>query len=337
MPPSGPSPVLFFDAVNAFQRTEALRAAVDLDVCTHVAAGRHTAAEIAAACGANPRGVRILADYLTVVGWLRKEGDAYHLTPEAAAFLDRKSPAYLGDALDFLLTPELRECFRRLPEAVRKGGTATSAEGTVSADNPVWVKFARGMAGIMRLPAELLADLVGGDAARPLRVLDVAAGHGLFGIAVARRHPRAMVTALDWPGVLAVAAENAVRAGVADRYTTRPGDAFAVDWGGPYDVVLLTNFLHHFDPAGCRGLAAKARAALAPGGRAVTLEFVPNPDRVSPPATAIFALTMLATTAAGDAYTFAEYEQMFAAAGFARSEFHPLPPTAQQAVVSFVD
>jgi hypothetical protein len=180
MPPPGLSPALFFDSVNAFQRTEALRAAVDLELCTHIAGGRRTAAEIAAACGASPRGVRILADYLTIAGWLRKEGDTYHLTPEAAAFLDRKSPGYLGDALDFLLLPDLRECFRRLPEAVRRGGTAMSAEGTVSPDNPVWVAFARGMAPIMRLPAELLADLVGGEANRPLRVLDVAAGqeHG---------------------------------------------------------------------------------------------------------------------------------------------------------------
>jgi hypothetical protein len=102
-------------------------------------------------------------------------------------------------------------------------------------------------------------------------------------------------------------------------------------------VVLLTNFLHHFDLPTCGRLAAKARSALAPGGRALTLEFVPDADRVSPPATAGFALTMLATTAAGDAYTFAEYEGVFAAAGFVRSEFHPLPPTAQQAVVSYVD
>jgi SAM-dependent methyltransferase len=337
MPPPGPSPALFFDTVNAFQRTEALRTAVELDLFTHLAAGRRTAAEVAHACGAAPRGVRILCDYLTIVGLLRKAGDRYEPTPDAAAFLDRNSPAYLGGALEFLLGSELRECFRELPAAVRKGGTAVSAEGTVSPDNPVWVAFARAMGPVMRLPAELLAGLVGGDAGQPLRVLDVAAGHGLFGIAVARRYPKATVTALDWPGVLAVAAENARAAGVADLHALRPGDAFAIDWGGPYDVVLLTNFLHHFDLPTCGRLAAKARAALAPGGRAVTLEFVPDADRVSPPATAGFALTMLATTAAGDAYTFAEYERVFATAGFARSEFRPLPPTAQQAVVSYAD
>jgi 2-polyprenyl-3-methyl-5-hydroxy-6-metoxy-1,4-benzoquinol methylase len=334
MPPPGPSPVLFFDTVNAFQRTEALRAAIELDLFTHVAAGKHTAAEVAAACGAAPRGVRILADYLTLLGFLSKRGDRYDLTPDAAVFLDRNSPAYLGGAVEFLLMPQMRECFETLTAAVRRGGTAVSDEGTVSHDNPVWVAFARAMAPLMRPAADLLAGLAGGDRDRPLRVLDVAAGHGLFGIAVARQYPRATVTALDWANVLAVAAENAKQAGVADRHRLLPGSAFEVNWGGPYDVVLLTNFLHHFDVPTCERLAAKAHAALAPGGRALTLEFIPEPDRVSPPTAAAFALTMLATTAHGDAYTFAEYDGLFARAGFARSEFHPLPPTPQQAVVS---
>jgi 2-polyprenyl-3-methyl-5-hydroxy-6-metoxy-1,4-benzoquinol methylase len=334
MPSPGPSPALFFDTISGFHRTEALRTGIELELFTHVAAGRHTAAEIAAACQADARGVRILADYLTVLGFLAKHDDRYDLTPDSAAFLDRNSPAYLGGALEFLLAPKMRECFESLTAAVRRGGTATSDEGTVSADNPIWVSFARAMAPLMRPAADLLAGLVGGHRDRPIRVLDVAAGHGLFGIAVARQYPRATVTALDWRNVLAVAADNAQRAGVADRLKLLPGSAFDVSWSGPYDVVLLTNFLHHFDLSTCENLAARAYAALAPGGRALTLEFIPDPDRVSPPATATFALTMLATTARGDAYTFAEYERVFARAGFARSEFHPLPPTAQQAVVS---
>lgn len=211
MPPPGPSPALFFDTVNAYQRTEALRAAVELDLFTHIAAGRRTPAEIANASGADPRGVRILADYLTIVGFLHKDGDRYELTPDAAAFLNRSSPAYLGGAMEFLLADPLRECFRHLTAAVRKGGTATSAEGTVSHDNPIWVAFARAMGPVMRLPAKLLVDLVGGDRGRELRVLDVAAGHGLFGVTIAEHFPTAHVTALDWPNVLAVAAENAAR------------------------------------------------------------------------------------------------------------------------------
>jgi predicted nicotinamide N-methyase len=333
--PQGPSPALFFDTINAFQRTEAMRAAIELDLFGALAGGPRTADEIAGACGAAPRGARILADYLTTLGFLTKRDDRYALTPDSAAFLTRSSPAYLGGLLGFLLAPELRDCFAHLTAAARKGGTVTSEEGTVSHDNPVWVAFAKAMGPMMQLPANLLVELVGGDRQQPLRVLDVAAGHGLFGITLARAYPKARVSALDWPNVLAVAAENATRAGVADRHTLIPGSAFDADWGGPYDVVLLTNFFHHFDVPTCEVIAARALAALAPGGRAVTLEFVPEPDRVSPPPAAMFALTMLATTARGDAYTFAEYEGMFSRVGFARSEFHPLPPTAQQAVVSF--
>lgn len=330
-----PSPTLFFDTVNSYQRTEALRTAIELDLFSLVAKGHRTATAIATACQAAPRGVRILADYLTVLGFLRKTKDQYELTPDAAAFLDKGSPAYMGGALGFLLTNELRECFQQLTTAVRRGGTAAPGEGTVSHDNPIWVAFARAMAPMMRMPAHLLAELVKEDPQRPLRVLDVAAGHGVFGIAIAERYPQAQITALDWANVLAVAQENAQKAGIASRYKLLPGSAFDVDWGGPYDLVLLTNFLHHFDLPTCQQLAAKTHAALAPGGRALTLEFIPEADRITPPSTAGFALVMLATTAAGDAYTFAEYQEVFARAGFARSEFHPLPPTPQQAVVSW--
>jgi ubiquinone/menaquinone biosynthesis C-methylase UbiE len=335
MPSQGPSPALFFDTINAYQRTEALRAAIELDLFSLVATGRRTATELAEACQAAPRGIRILADYLTILGFLHKHGDRYELTPDSKMFLDRRSPAYVGDATRFLLSPDLRESFLQLTAAVKRGGTAVSDEGTVSDDNPVWVEFARAMAPLMRMPAQLLADRVGGDGDRPLRVLDVAAGHGVFGITIAERYPRAHVTALDWRNVLAVAQENALRAGLAGRYDLIPGSAFDVDWGGPYDVVLLTNFLHHFDVPTCERLAAKAYAALAPAGRALTLEFIPDPGRVTPAPAAGFALVMLATTPRGDAYTFAELQAVFARAGFRRSEFHALPPTTQQAVVSY--
>ena len=162
---------------------------------------------------ASPRGVRILADYLAILGFLRKNADHYELVPDAQVFLDRKSPAYLGGTIDFLMTPQLQECFQQLTAAVRRGGTAVSEDGTVSYENPIWVAFARAMAPMMQMPARLLAGLVGGDPRQPLRVLDVAAGHGIFGITIAQQYPQARITALDWPGGVAVATENMARCG----------------------------------------------------------------------------------------------------------------------------
>jgi 2-polyprenyl-3-methyl-5-hydroxy-6-metoxy-1,4-benzoquinol methylase len=158
-----------------------------------------------------------------------------------------------------------------------------------------------------------------------MRVLDIAAGHGLFGIEIAKQNPEARVTGLDWAPVLRVALDNARRAGVHERYDMLPGSAFEVEFGGPYDVVLLTNFLHHFDQPACVGLLQKVHRALGPGGRVATLEFVPNEDRVSPPMPAAFAMTMLTSTAAGDAYTLSELTSMYGQAGFASVTAHPIP------------
>jgi ubiquinone/menaquinone biosynthesis C-methylase UbiE len=155
----------------------------------------------------------------------------------------------------------------------------------------------------------------------------------LYGIEVAKQNPQAQITGLDWAAVLQVALKNAEKAGVKDRYTMLPGSAFDVEFGGPYDVVLLTNFLHHFDKATNVGLLKKVRAALKPDGRAATLEFVPNEDRVSPPMSAGFAMTMLASTADGDAYTFAELSAMYSEAGFKGIKAHPIPMSPQTIVV----
>lgn len=329
-----PSPLLFFQTINAHQRTEALKAAIELEVFTAIGEGNTTAAQIAQRCQTSEKGMRILCDFLTIMGMLTKQDDQYALTLDSATFLDKRSPAYVGGATEFMCSPMLTEGSKHMAEAVRKGGTALENEGTVAPDNPVWVKFAHAMAPLMALPAQLMAKLVDPNPNRKLKILDLAAGHGLFGIAFATNNPQAEVTALDWGAVLEVAKENAQRAGVADRYQTVSGSAFDAEFGSGYDLVLLTNFLHHFDPPTCETLLRKVHAALADGGRAVTLEFVPDEDRISPPESAGFSVMMLTTTPSGDAYTFSELEKMFANAGFSRSTMHALPPTFQQVVVS---
>jgi 2-polyprenyl-3-methyl-5-hydroxy-6-metoxy-1,4-benzoquinol methylase len=333
-PAGQPTPALLFDTLNAYQRTEAIKSAIELGLFTVIAEGKTTAKGIAGTCGASERGTRILCDYLAIIGFLTKEDGRYGLTADSAMFLDQRSPAYLGTIIDFILSPMLIDPFKRLTEAVKRGGTASDTT-PLDPEHPVWVKFARAMAPMMAMPSQLLAQLANPNPSDRLRILDIAAGHGLFGLAFARRNPQVEVTAIDWPNVLEVAKENAQAAGVSDRFQTKPGSAFDVDYGTGYDIILLTNFLHHFDAATCETLLRKVRGSLADGGRAVTLEFVPNPDRITPPQAAAFSMMMLGATPAGDAYTFAELETMFRNAGFTRSEMHELPPTIQRVVISY--
>lgn len=334
-PRSEASPFRLFQAINAYQLTEAIRSAIELDIFTAIAAGHTTAKALATQCRIAERGARILCDFLVVNEFLNKSGSQYSLTDDSAMFLDRKSPAYMGSCTEFLLTDEIRQGFRDLTNAVRQGGCQQTYAH--APESPVWVAFARSMAPMMRMASQGMAEIVVGNERRTLKVLDIAAGHGLFGIAVLRANPKAEVTAVDWKNVLEVAQENAKKFGVADRYKNLPGSIFDVDIGMGYDLILLPNFLHHFDEPTNEQLLKKLHRAMKPGGRVATLEFVPNEDRVSPAMSAAFALIMLAETPAGDAYTRSELEIMFKRAGFSRHEFHAMPPSPHSVLVSTRD
>lgn len=328
------SPELFWETITAFQRTAALKAAVELDIFTKIAEGKTTAKSIAEAAGASERGLRILSDSLTVLGFLTKENDQYGLTETSAFFLDRHSPAYLGGAVDFILSPMQKRGFEDLTNAVRQGGSTAREEGSLDPESPMWVLFARGMVGMMMPAAQMMAANINFETDRPIKVLDIAAGHGIFGITVAQKFPNAQIYAVDWANVLQVATENAEKFGVADRHHLIEGSAFEVEFGDGYDLVLLTNFLHHFDTETCETLLKKIHRSLNHEGQVLTLEFVPGDDRVSPPAEAMFSLVMLAGTPAGDAYTFAELREMFETAGFSRSRHLPLTPLPQHLIIS---
>ena len=292
-----PTPELYFDTVFAYQRTAALRAAVHLDLFTAMDGpdAVRTVPEIAKRIGAPERSTTVLCDYLTIIGFLQKSGATYGLTPDSAAFLSTRSPAYLGTTADFLASPEMMANFDTLTDTIRRGTIAPVNNNTVADDNPMWVQFARAMAPMMMPAAFGIADALGVTSAGPLHVLDIAAGHGAFGIVLAQKNPRVDVVALDWAAVLEVARENAERAGIGDRYRLLPGDAFKVDYGTGFDVVLVTNFLHHFDRATNVSFMRKVAGALKPGGRAAVLEFVANDDRISPPMAAASPVTTLST------------------------------------------
>jgi ubiquinone/menaquinone biosynthesis C-methylase UbiE len=257
------------------------------------------------------------------------------------------------------LLPKATGGRRRIPEAdspeLERLGRPNFVIGVCPCDNVSLERAAAGCAasptgptnltevvrrGTTQLPAggvneaQMEGEIALSSGPVPRRVLDIAAGHGLFGLAVARRAPAARIVAVDWANVLEVTRENADAAGVQDRYEFIPGDVFTTDLGGGYDVVLLTNLLHHFREDECESLLRKIHSALEPGGRLLTLEFVPNEDRVTPPIPASFSLMMLGLTAAGDAYTMKQHKRMLANAGFQSSELLQVPQSPQQLIVS---
>ncbi len=331
---NSPTPERIWQIITGYQMTAAIKAAIEIGVFTRIAKGESTASAIAGSTGAAERGVRILCDTMSVLGLLVKSGSDYSLADDAALFLDESSPAYMGRMIDFILGPTITRGFSDLTAAVRKGGTTVTGDGSVDPESPMWATFARSMASFMMPSAQRMAADLGYEKDTPIKVLDIAAGHGMFGITVAQQYPNAQIHAVDWKIVLPVARENSAKLGVSDRYHTIEGSAFDVDLGMDYDVVLVTNFLHHFDIPTCESFLKRIHSATKNDGQVLTLEFVPNDDRVSPPGEALFPIVMLATTPSGDAYTFAELSSMFQNAGFSRNEHRPMPGMPQHWIVS---
>ena len=322
-----------FDTFTGFQRTAALKAAIELDLFTAIGEGKRTTAAIAERTRASERGIRMLCDAMAVNGFLKKENDAYTAVEDVGMFLDRNSPVYVGSAIRFISSPGIVEGFAKLTDAVRKGGTVIEHDA-LEPDHPIWVDFARAMGGLAKITAQLISAVLDAPKLPKGKVLDIAAGHGWFGVTLAKDNPSLEIVALDWKNVLEVAKETARDAGVADRYRTIEGDALSADLGRDYDIVLVTNLVHHFDVPTSEKLFRRVHAALKPGGRAVTLEFVPDDGRTSPAEAVGFSLTMLAMTPGGDAYTFSELDRMLRNAGFAKNEVHRLQPSVQSVIIS---
>ncbi len=318
------------EAAGGFHKSAVIRAAIELDVCTGIAAGLDTAEKLAEARHCSPKGMRVLLDALTILDLLRKQGEQYELSVEAKLYLDRASGSYAGEALRFLMSSFMELAFSRFTDAVRLGGTAVGAEGTLAPEHPVWIEYARGMMPLSRTTADVVGSLMAGSS----RILDIAAGHGMLGIEVLKRSPDASAVAVDWPAVLNLARENARAAGVEDRWSACEGSAFDVEWGDAFDCVILANFLHHFSRPVAIEFLRRVYSSMTEGGRLVLVALTPDETRVAPSAPGWFAVMMLATTPDGDAYTRSEYEAMLAEAGFGPPEAHRIPASARTVLVS---
>jgi hypothetical protein len=205
--------------------------------------------------------------------------------------------------------------------------------GTLAPEHPVWVEFARAMAVPGMFFARILADCLQEPVDRPRKILDIAGGHGLYGIEFAKRNPHAEIFAVEWQPVLDVALGHAAKAGVSERFHPIPGDALSVKFGSGYDLALITNFLPDLDST--EGLLKRIRSALGDEGRVAIFELMLNEDQVSPPAAVELDLTLLATTPGGETRTASQLSEALRRAGFERVEIREVPPAPNRLAMGY--
>ena len=295
-------------------KAQALVAAIDMDVFGHLAAGKRSVGEIAAAAHATPRGMRGLLDALVSMRYLGKRGDRYNLRPLADIFLVPGRPSYVGSLA--MLTRSTWDDWPRLAEVIRSGRPQGSRSAPGGLDG-LYAQLAEGFFDLNHRTARWAVEAFPARRLRNVRrILDVAAGAGAWSTAFAKALPEARVTAFDSPAALRATRRQVSRMGVGKRYAFQAGDFRKTDFAAQtYDLVILGHVLHTLGPSDARELIHKSAAALRPDGALLAAGFLPNDVRTGPLLPLLFGLNMLLHTAEGDAYTLRQYRNWMREAG----------------------
>lgn len=312
---------------QAVRRAGVLFAGLDTAVFDAMADSPATSDEVAARLGLHPRGARVLLNALTAIGMLRRDVELYRLAPGAGTLLVRSSPGYFGHALRQALSRYEWDALGRLGEAARQGGTVLD-EHAETPEYPFWSDLARHPTWHTQRVATMLAEVIEPWARplAPLDVLDVACGHGLYGFTVAQRYPHTRVHSVDWASVLSETAEHAQRLGIRDRVSLVPGDMFEVELGGPHDLTLITNVLHHFSADRVAEILHRLAKATRPGGRLGIVAIIDDgTDPAADPVPHLFSALMLAWTHEGESHSLATYAELLARTGFGPPQLHTVP------------
>jgi ubiquinone/menaquinone biosynthesis C-methylase UbiE len=292
-----------------------IEAAIRNKVFDTLDSGPKTLAETAAATGASERGLKAIMNSLVGLGLLNKNGrDKYELTPESETFLVTTKPTYFGGMVAHT-SGQLIPHWLHLTDVVATGkpDTSVNQEGDGSA---FFQELVSNIFPMSYGPAKTLAAHMKLDSGAAVSVLDLAAGSGVWGIALAQSSPQVKVTAVDWEGVLPVTKKTVAKFGLSDRYTFVAGDLASADFGKGHNLATLGHILHSEGIERSKKLLRKVYDALAPGGTIAIAEFLVNPERTGPTMGLIFAVNMLVNTDNGDTFSFEEIAGWLKEIGF---------------------
>ena len=287
--------------------------------------GPMSLAEVSQATGASERGLSAIMNVLVGLDFLAVDAEgSYSLTPESGAFLVSTRPGFLGGFIRHT-SEHLVPKWLDLNQIVATG-RPVEAVNQQSKGAEFFHKFVNDIFPMSYPSAQVLARHLDFDGAEgAVSVLDLAAGSGVWGIALAQSSSRVRVTAVDWHGVLPVARANAARFGLSDRFTFVEGDLLEADFGSGHEVATLGHILHSEGAERSRRILQKTFAALAPGATVAIAEFLVDPGRKSPVPGLIFAVNMLVNTENGNTFTFDEIASWLTETGFVDPRALPAP------------
>jgi ubiquinone/menaquinone biosynthesis C-methylase UbiE len=293
-----------------------ISAAVNNKVFDTLQRGPKSIEQVTKETGGSARGLRAIMDALVGLELLKKDRRSrYSLTPESHAFLISEKPGTLAGFFGSIL-PVMISRWLRLTDVVRDGRPAVAvnqeSEGTEFFSQLVETIIPMSYPSAQRLGDHLKIA----KAKDPVRVLDVAAGSGIWGIALTQKSPQIRVTAVDWPGMIPTTQRITEKFGVRHRFDFIEGDLLEANFGSGYGLATLGHILHSEGEKRGRQLLKKTFRVLKSGGIIAIAEWLVNDDRTKPLPSLMFSVQMLVNTERGGTFSFNEIKEWLEDAGF---------------------
>src|SRR5262249_13271155 len=262
--PTPPSPDRILQIAWGYAAPLILETALNYRIFDLLEEDPQTAEQLTERTGTSIRGMTAILNALVGLKFLERQGVRYALTLESSNFLVSSRPTYYGTYFTHMAR-QLIPRWLRLVEAVRTG-RPVAATNQADQGPTFFAEFVESLFPLSYKAASILAEHLGiPHVTAPITVLDIGAGSGVWGIALAHQSPHVSIVAVDWPIVLQVTRKVARRQGVVERLKTIPGDLLEVDFGNNHQVATIGHILHSEGRERSRQLLRKIFNALAPG------------------------------------------------------------------------
>ncbi len=306
-----PNVAPLLDINFGFARARVLDTALELRLFTSIAEGVNTSPALAMVANCDAHGIQRLLDALVGLDLLQCEHCIYSLSPLAAAYLVEGQPTYIGSHLRSVV--EQWDTWSCLTQVVRNRqplqdlgapGSRGRSPGMFAHNFPIIFPIAWKMACQLDLPVQG-------------RVLDLFAGSGTWGIAVALRHPQVEVVAQDESALLEVAQERVRHFGLEERFTFRTTE---VDepmlCAESFNLILVSHVCRFMGAQRSQALLSECHRLLRPDGYLLLADVMPDDERTGPSAALVIGVSLLLHTLEGDVFTASQYQTWLKAAGF---------------------
>ncbi len=254
----------------AFSMARSIMAGVKLGIYEAIGAHARTSAEVATACGTDPGATTKLMNTLVGCRYLKHRRGRYRLTPKARKWLLKTAPHSIVDKL--LFQYDEWDIVAKYEEYIQTG-RPLDLHASLS-DPAAWQRYQRGMRSVASISAEEVAKRLPVPSGAT-SMLDIGGSHGYYSVCACRRHQGLRSTILDLPQAIEHAAPILAREAMGDRVSHRAGDALSDELGDhAWDVVFVSQLVHHFTDEQNRTLMRKIAGALRPGGVCVVVELL---------------------------------------------------------------